>query len=69
MAKSNIRTIEITHDEIEIIKNALQYAYDKNLELVRNHKKILGEDASKKVLEIANKFFDAQDIFSGDRDV
>lgn len=64
-----MRTIKLTHEEIERIKMALQYVYDKELEIVQQHRKILGEEATTKILAKANKFFDTQDVFNGERDV
>lgn len=64
-----MRTIKITHEEIETIKMALQYCYDKKLDIVSQNRKILGEDATAKILEQANKYFDTQDVFNGERDV
>lgn len=64
-----MRTIKLTHEEIEIIKMALQYCYDKKLDIVSQNRKILGEEASSKILEQGNKYFDTQDVFNGERDV
>lgn len=64
-----MRKIKLTHEEIETIKMALQYVYDRNLEIVSQHRKMLGEDAVSKILEKANRFFDTQDVFNGERDV
>ena len=64
-----MRTIKLTHEEIETIKLALQYVYDRNLEIVSQNRKIFGEDVRAKILEQANKYFDTQDVFDGERDV
>jgi len=64
-----MRTLQLTHEEIETIKMALQYAYDRNLDIVSQSRKILGEEAINKILEQGNKFFDIQDVFNGERDV
>ena len=61
-----MRTIKLTHEEIETIKMALQYVYDRNLEIVSQHRKMLGEEAVSKILEKANRFFDTQDVFDGE---
>jgi hypothetical protein len=63
------RTIKLSHDEIETIKIALQYVYDRKLDMVKQNRKVLGEEATAKILEQANKYFDTQDVFDGDRDV
>jgi len=64
-----MRTIKLTHEEIEIIKMALQYVYDRKLDIVSQNRKILGEEATAKILEQGNKYFDTQDVFNGERDV
>ena len=64
-----MRTIKLTHEEIETIKMALQYVYDQNLNIVSQNRKILGEEAVEKILEQGNKYFDTQDVFDGERDV
>jgi len=63
------RTIQLTHEEIELIKMALQFVYDSELEIVKANRKVLGEKAVKEIIEKANKFFDVQDVFDGERDV
>ena len=64
-----MRTIKLTHEEIETIKMALQYVYDRKLDIVSQNRKILGEEVIAKILEQGNKYFDAQDAFNGERDV
>ena len=64
-----MRTIQLTHEEIETIKIALQYVYDRKLDIVSQNRKTLGEEATTKILEQANKYFDTQDVFDGERDV
>jgi len=64
-----MRTIQLTHEEIKTIKIALQYVYDRKLDIVLQNKKTLGKDATAKILEQANKYFDTQNVFDGERDV
>lgn len=65
-----MRTIKLSHDEIELIKNSLQYVYDKKLDIVKNNRKILGDSESKSIIDTANKYFDvAEKISNGDYDV
>ena len=64
-----MRTIKLTHEEIETIKIALQYVYDRKLDVIQQNRKTLGEEATAKILEVANKYFDTQDVFDGERDV
>ena len=64
-----MRAIKLTQEEIERIKIALQYVYDCKMEIISKNRKILGEEATSKVLKQANSFFDTQDVFDGERDV
>lgn len=64
-----MRTIKLTHDEIEIIKSALQFVYVHKLEIVSQNIKIFDEDVRKKTIETAHKYLNVQDVFDGDRDV
>jgi hypothetical protein len=64
-----MRTIKLTHNEIETIKMALQYVYDRKLDLIRQNKKTLGEKTTGEILKVANKYYDTQDVFDGERDV
>lgn len=67
--ENKFRTIRISHEEIEIIKTSLQYVYDKKLDFIGNNRKVLNPEAINSILNSANAYFDAQDIFNGDRDV
>ncbi len=67
--ENKFRTIRISHEEIEIIKTSLQYVYDKKLYFIGNNRKVLNPEAINSILNSANAYFDAQDIFNGDRDV
>jgi hypothetical protein len=64
-----MRTIKLNHEEIELIKIALQYVYDRKLEIVSANRKILSQEATQNILDQANKYFDTQDVFDGERDV
>ncbi len=67
--KTDVRTIQLTHEEIETIKIALQYVYDRKLDVVKQNRRTLGEEITQKIIETANKYFDVQDVFDGDRDI
>jgi len=64
-----MRTIQLTNQEIETIKTALQYVYDRKLDIISQNRKTLGEEATAKILEQANKYLDTQEVFDGERDV
>lgn len=65
------RTLELTHEEIEMIQGALQSKYDQGLEVVAMMRKMkLPEDPIKEVLESANTYFDLNDaIQDGAKDI
>jgi len=64
-----MRTIKLTHEEIETIKTALQFVYDRQLDILSQNRKILSDEATDTILARAHKFFDTQDVFDGERDV
>lgn len=64
-----MRTIKLTEEEIENIKIALQFVYDRKLDIIVQNKKILSEEAISGILTSANKFFDTQYVFDGERDI
>ena len=64
-----MRTIKLTHDEIEIIKKALQYVVDSNLNVISQNIMIIGDDAADKIREQAIIYNNIIDVFDGDRDV
>ena len=57
-----MRTIKLNDEQIETIKMALQYAHNRKLEIVSKNREILGEEATSKILEQANKCFDLRDV-------
>lgn len=64
-----MRTIQLSHEEIETIKNALQYAYNVQLGFATQNRILLGQEAINTMLEKANEYLYMQDVFNGDRDV
>lgn len=62
----DIRAIKLTEDQIETIKTALQYVYDRKLEIVSKNRKSLGKIATATILEQANKYFDLQNVFDAE---
>jgi len=65
-----MRTLKLSHQEIELIENALLYVYDKKLDLVTNSGRILGKEQSESIMSIANKYFDLQEqISNSEKDV
>ena len=64
-----MRTIKLTHDEIEIIKKALQYVVNSNLNIISQNINIIGDDVADKIREQAIIYYNTIDVFDGDRDV
>lgn len=64
-----MRIIKLTHEEIELIKLAAQFVYDSQMKIVNDNRKVLSKEAADKMIEQADKFFDIQDVFKGERDV
>lgn len=64
-----MRTIKLTHEEIETIKMALQFVFDNQLSIIANHRKMIDEKTISSIRESANKYFDTQAVFDGERDV
>lgn len=60
-----MRTIKLTHDEIEFIKKALQYVVN----IISQNIMIIGDDAADKIREQAIIYNNIIDVFDGDRDV
>ena len=58
-----MKAIKFTNEQIETIKNALQYVSDKKMDVIRNNKTILSEEAKQSILESANKYFNLIDLF------
>jgi succinate dehydrogenase/fumarate reductase flavoprotein subunit len=58
-----MKAIKFTNEQIETIKNALQYVSDKKMDVIRNNRTILSEEAKKSILESANKYFNLIDLF------
>jgi len=64
-----MRTIKLTHEEIELIKISLIYISDKKLDIIAQNRNILTEEEQLKIYENYKKYFDTQNVFDGERDV
>jgi hypothetical protein len=64
-----MRTIKLTHEEIDLIKIALTYISDKKLDIIAQNRNILTEEEQLKIYENYKKYFDTQKVFDGERDV
>lgn len=65
----DLRTIKLTHEEVETIKTALQIAHYRTVDVVSQNGKMLGKQAVGVILEQADKYLDTQEVFDGERDV
>mgnify|MGYP007053801429 CR=1 FL=1 len=63
-----MRQIKLKHDEIELIKTALQYVYDKKLDILADSRKILSEEEKELIMNRAGKYYDVLELFDGQRD-
>ena len=64
-----MRKIELSLDEIETIKTALEYVYNRKMEFLGQNRTTLSHEAKKSILDTANKYLDTQSVFDGTRDV
>jgi len=65
-----MRDLELEHEEIDLIKDALFYVYYKKLKILKKNSKILSDAACKKITHSANRYYDlAEKIENGDCDV
>ena len=57
------KKIELTLEEINLIKNALYFVYDKKLDTINKGNKILSKEEKETMVFYANKYFDLTDKF------
>ena len=63
------RKLELSHDEIELIQNALMYVYNKRLELLDKNRELTKEEKGA-ILKTANEYWDLEThIGNGSKDV
>jgi hypothetical protein len=66
---AKMRTVQLSHEDIETINAALQFAHDHQLKVVAENRKILGEEVTQEILSNAYRYLDAQSVFDGERDI
>ena len=64
-----MRTIQLTHEEVETIKQSLTNSYTSSLNLINNNRLLVSLEAKKELINSANSYLLAQDAFDGERDV
>ncbi len=63
-----MRTIKLTHEEIETIKIALEYLADKKIDLIAQNRAILTEEEQLKIYEKSKIYRQTVKVFDGERD-
>ena len=65
-----MRTLELTNEEIELIKKALGHMYLTRLDIVKANRNLLEDDAINSILKTANECEDLNcEISEGEKDV
>jgi len=65
-----MRTIKLTHEEIEMVQNSLQYAYDCKIGNLKQNAKLITNEERENIVSWANKYFDLFDeIKQGQKDI
>lgn len=59
-----MHTITLTEEELTMAQTALQYTYDRKLDIVRSNHKILSQEERERIVSNANKYFDLSDKFN-----
>lgn len=59
-----MKTIQVTDEQIQTIKQALDFAYNSNLKAIETNRQILNENTIENIIQEANKFIDVQDVFN-----
>lgn len=64
------RFLMLTHQEIEDIRIALQFVYDHKLDIIKQNRKILGDERCKEIVNGANRYYDLmEEITNVQKDV
>ena len=53
-----MRHLNITDEEIELLKSALECVYSSRLDIISKNRNVLSEEAVKEILNAANKYDD-----------
>jgi len=64
-----MRTIKLTHEEIEIIKSALEYVYKEKMEIVNKYKNVFEKKTLYQMIVDSDRYNNTQSVFNGERDV
>lgn len=65
-----MRNLQLTDDEVELVKNALLYTHDRKLGLIPTNARLLDKTMTDPIIASANRYMDlANEITNGDKDV
>lgn len=65
-----MRTLKLTHEQIEILQSALNRAYNQQLKIITDNARVISEQTKAEILKTANEFDDLYSLISeGDLDV
>ena len=58
-----MKNIKVTSEELELIKNALYFIYDKQLDMLKQNRSALSDEAAKSELDSANVYINILNEF------
>ena len=59
-----MRTIILTHEQIELLQSALNRAYNQQLKIITDNARILPDEARNEILKAANSFAELNSLIS-----
>lgn len=66
----NMRTLQLTHQEIDLITRSLEFLYGSRLDIITQNKYLLSDTEKESIIANANVYAELQEkINSGEKDV
>lgn len=59
-----MRTLKLTHEQIEILQSALNRAYNQQLKIITDNARVISEQTKAEILKTANEFDDLYSLIS-----
>lgn len=59
-----MKTIQVTDEQIKVIEQALDFAYNSSLKVIETNRQILSDKIIENIIQEANKFIDVQEVFN-----
>lgn len=59
-----MRTLKLTHEQIEVLQSALNRAYNQQLKIITDNARIISEQTKAEILKTANEFDDLHSLIS-----